>query len=763
MRVLVTRPRADAEALVAELAARGHEVLIEPLIVIKPAAPPLPLDLDAVQALMFTSANGVRAFTAVEKARGLPVFAVGDATAEAARDEGFGQVESAAGTVEDLVALVARRCDPSAGSLFHGAGSRVAGDLKGALEKAGFAVQRVVLYDARPIQALSAAARGALGEGHLDAVVFFSPRTAGTFVRLIAQNGLEAACARCHAVCLSAAVAGELAALNWAGVHVAARPERQALLDSVDGILPGQMGARYKDEGRREGMAEDSASKDSKPGEQDAAIADAAQQVVAAFGGIRPMASRLGLAVSTVQGWKQRKAIPASRHPAILAAARDNDIELDEATLAASDHPAGGPAPAAGRKAKSKARATRRGKTLAGPAPSGAENVAPEVREPTAAAAPIKTPKAGAAKAARSGPGGSAIPASPLRPTTGWKGGSDTRAWLGGLVLGALVMALGFGGAVVTRDAWLPALGGGAVTTVPEGRLSELDQRLSDQAAALSAIDSRLAALPSDSTSGTSPVVEAALQALQRDAGDLAKRFKSLEQELASAAASSDQLAMVARASEAMDGRLANLEARLGDLDRLESELNILTAQVNSGPRATAGDVAVMLALVQLRERLSGPAPFGAELDVLRGLLGDDVALADLLAPLDRHAASGVSSLDTLRRDFAEVARKVVVAGAGGEGDGVIAGVLRRLSDVVTVRPVGEAEGDDAGAIVARAEVKLQNGDLAGALTELDGLSGAAAEAAAPWRARAEARLSVETAIAAVVTQVIDRLAPADG
>lgn len=763
MRVLVTRPEADAEALVAELAARGHEALVEPLIVIKPAAPQLPLDLDGVQALMFTSANGVRAFTAIEKSRGLRVFAVGDATAETARGEGFTQVESAEGTVEDLVELVARHCDPATGSLFHGAGSRVAGDLKGSLEAAGFTVRRVVLYDARPVQSLSEAARSALGKGRLDAVVFFSPRTAGTFARLVATHALEAACLRCHAVCLSAAVAEELAVLDWAAVHVAVRPERQALLASLDGIQLGQGGTRQEDEGRREGMTEDSASKDSKPGEQEAATADAAHQVVAAFGGIRPMANKLGLAVSTVQGWKQRNAIPASRHPAIMTAARDSGIALDEATLAASDHPDGEPAPAASRKTKSKAKANQRIKPAAVPTPERPEDAAPKAEESTGAIAPDEAPKAEAPKAARAETTGSAIPASPLRPAAGRTGDSSTRAWLGGLVLGALVMVLGFGGAVLTRDTWLPALGGDVVITAPDGRFSELDQRLNDQGAALSDIESRLAALPSETGSETSPAVTAALQALQSDAGDLAERFKRLEQELATAAASSDQLAGIAQASEALAGRIANLEARLGDLDRLESEINILAGQVKSRPSATAGDVAVMLALVQLRERLSGPGPFGAELDLLRGLLGDDADLEGLLAPLDRHAANGVPSLETLRRDFAEVADEVVVAAAGGEGDGVIAGMLRRLSDVVTVRPVGEAEGDEAGAIVARTEHKLQNGDLAGALTELDGLSGAAAEAAAEWRTQAAARLSIETAVAAVVAQVIDRLAPADG
>jgi hypothetical protein len=92
-----------------------------------------------------------------------------------------------------------------------------------------------------------------------------------------------------------------------------------------------------------------------------------------------------------------------------------------------------------------------------------------------------------------------------------------------------------------------------------------------------------------------------------------------------------------------------------------------------------------------------------------------------------------------------------------------LSGVLRRLSDVVTVRPIGDVEGLGAGAVVARAEHRLQAGDLAGALTELDGLSGLAAEAAAAWRSDAEARLAADAALAALGDQVVAKLAPVGG
>src|SRR5580704_6305794 len=108
MRALITRPRAEAEALAALLGARGIETVIEPLIEIAHGAAILP-ELIGVQAILCTSANGVRALARASAERGLPVLAVGDATAARARAEGFRRVESAGGDVEDLAYLVGRR------------------------------------------------------------------------------------------------------------------------------------------------------------------------------------------------------------------------------------------------------------------------------------------------------------------------------------------------------------------------------------------------------------------------------------------------------------------------------------------------------------------------------------------------------------------------------------------------------------------------------------------------------------------------------
>ena len=236
MRALVTRPREESENLAAALAARGVEALVEPLIEIHCRAPG-GMDLARVQAVLCTSANGVRALARATGERGIPLLAVGDATAARARAEGFLWVESAGGDVGDLARLAAARLCPRDGSLVHVAGDVVAGDLLGLLRAQGFIVDRRVLYEARAVAALSPSTISGLCSGTIAFALFFSPRTAAIFVGLAAAAGVAGSCARVTALSISAAADAALAALPWYDRRTALRPNQPDLLDALDRVL----------------------------------------------------------------------------------------------------------------------------------------------------------------------------------------------------------------------------------------------------------------------------------------------------------------------------------------------------------------------------------------------------------------------------------------------------------------------------------------------------------------------------------------------
>ena len=232
MRLLVTRPQDDAESFASLLRERGHIPVVAPLMEVH-FFPGQPLPLDGVQAVLATSANGVRGIAARTSRRDVTIYAVGPQTAEAARQVGFPIVISAEGDSAALVETVARQSDPARGALLHAAGTETAGRVRQALQAHGFRVETEILYEARPAEVLPSIAADSLRSDALDGVLLFSPRTAKAFAHLVSTADLTAHCARLVAFCISAATAEALGALNFTRVAVAGAPNQDAILELI--------------------------------------------------------------------------------------------------------------------------------------------------------------------------------------------------------------------------------------------------------------------------------------------------------------------------------------------------------------------------------------------------------------------------------------------------------------------------------------------------------------------------------------------------
>ncbi len=238
MRLLVTRPRADADAFAQTLRMRGHVAIVAPVMKVLPHDGP-PLGLDRVQAVLATSANGIRALAARTARRDVPLYAVGPQTAEAAEQAGFVTVTHAEGDAAALVEFVAARADPAKGVLLHAAGEETAGRLAQSLQARGFGVEVKVLYGAHPVAVLPQAARTSLENGTLEGVLLFSPRSAKTFSALVTDAGLAAPCGDLTAFCISAATAAALAPLTFGRMAVAGAPNQDAILALLPAAEPG--------------------------------------------------------------------------------------------------------------------------------------------------------------------------------------------------------------------------------------------------------------------------------------------------------------------------------------------------------------------------------------------------------------------------------------------------------------------------------------------------------------------------------------------
>ena len=262
----------------------------------------------------------------------------------------------------------------------------------------------------------------------------------------------------------------------------------------------------------------------------------------------------------------------------------------------------------------------------------------------------------------------------------------------------------------------------------------------------------------------------AALEAFAQSVGELADARPGEGAVAAPNPAIATRLAELEQDLRTLDAALAVAvetlpnQAKGPDLSQVEARIAAVEETVRSlGPAAASRGSASVLVLAagQLRDRLLGPGPFRAELDTVRQVAQSRVLVdRELQSAMDRLgalASDGVVTVDQLTREFAGLARQIITAMAPDEG--WAADLWGRVRSVVSVRRTGDIEGDTTQAIVARAEVRLGDRDVAGAVAELGSLDGLSLELVRPWLELARARATADEAAALIATRAVALLA----
>jgi uroporphyrinogen-III synthase len=225
-RIWITRAQPGADATAERVRAMGHEALVAPLLAVK-RLPDVQVDLTGVAALAFTSANGVRAFAETCADRSLKVFAVGSATAQAARAMGFRSVLSADGDVDALAEGIGARRGELKGAVLHPGAAEPAGDLAGALEKHGVEARRLILYETGPVKLADAEAELLV---RADAALLHSPRAAQVLAAVLKAHPAPGL----RALGLSKAVIRPLSRTRLAAKAYPPFPLEAALLNLIE-------------------------------------------------------------------------------------------------------------------------------------------------------------------------------------------------------------------------------------------------------------------------------------------------------------------------------------------------------------------------------------------------------------------------------------------------------------------------------------------------------------------------------------------------
>ncbi len=429
-----------------------------------------------------------------------------------------------------------------------------------------------------------------------------------------------------------------------------------------------------------------------------------AERIVDAFGGVRPMAARLGIAATTIQGWKSRGNIPDARrtevHDAALAAGID--LAAMEPLDAAAPAMPGGDQPAP-------------------------DNVTPE--EPA--------------------PGNAAVAAAPAARS------ASSIAWL------ALAIAAVAGIAVATQPIWLPAQSGDASDNPAAAKLAALEAAvdLGPLAARIDALESALKS-QREAAMRQAAALQAALRkaASQPAAPDLAPRLDALaaqrNQDREGLVSVSERLEALARAMQLAGANQS--ETRALELGSIRAELAELAARIDdASARRVSVDsetATLVLAVATLEDAVSSGAPFNTPLAIIERIAGNDPALSGFIAVLASHAGGGIPTQARLTRDFDAISARVGAPLWTNTGLSWIDKILLQIDSLVTIRRLEDAEGKAMP--VVGVERALADGDLPSAIAALEGVDGVGAA----WALRAKSRIAADRAMAGLRLRAIEML-----
>ncbi|WP_027574168.1 uroporphyrinogen-III synthase [Bradyrhizobium sp. WSM1743] len=243
MSILVTRPHPDNEATAESLRARGHLVLLAPALKFEPVA--FRGESEApYSAVLVTSANAIRAVAPQLPDLGLlelPLFAVGEHTAAAAREAGFVEVIVAGGdaaSLRDKVMQSARdKVLKKKSTLLYLASADLSRDLGDELGAEGFRVVTQTTYRMAPVKHLPREVCEGFAAHGIEAVLHYSRRSARAFLDAARDEGVEISALAIPHCCLSETVAGVLRDAGASQVLVAATPDETALFDTLERAL----------------------------------------------------------------------------------------------------------------------------------------------------------------------------------------------------------------------------------------------------------------------------------------------------------------------------------------------------------------------------------------------------------------------------------------------------------------------------------------------------------------------------------------------
>ena len=239
-KILVTRPIDVAKKMAEHLRSEGFECVLDPMLIPVRAENVTFMDRGAEDGFIFSSPRGVRYF--VEAASNLnldlPVWCVGDKTAEMARQNGFTNIHAGEGDSFDLADLIVAESKTPA-KLLHPCGADVQNRFYKTLKTADIEVVPLQVYTMETAPRMQEDALVKIRTDDVYAVLFFSTRTAEALLKLAAQQHISSHTKNMIAVCIRQNVANALEAKDWSAIAVSQEKTEDSMIETLKQLKEG--------------------------------------------------------------------------------------------------------------------------------------------------------------------------------------------------------------------------------------------------------------------------------------------------------------------------------------------------------------------------------------------------------------------------------------------------------------------------------------------------------------------------------------------
>ena len=232
MHILLTRPLEDSKELILKFSSLGHKVSHLPVIKVLPVKYDEP-DYSQFKGIIFTSSNAIKNLDLNRVDKKIECYCVGSATEKVAKLNGFQNIISAEGNVNNLKELILQNFKPTDGELVYVSGEIIARDLDNELISEGYKVKRIINYKVKPIERINDDFMEKLKLEIPEIVYIYSENSAISMLNLIKNYGMLDCWMNTNLMCIGEKASSILNQIKWKKIFLFNPGEEEFLLYKI--------------------------------------------------------------------------------------------------------------------------------------------------------------------------------------------------------------------------------------------------------------------------------------------------------------------------------------------------------------------------------------------------------------------------------------------------------------------------------------------------------------------------------------------------